>query len=81
MCKSKQNLIQNIYFHLNQYGEFILWDVDIYDDDDMKGEAHKASRIFINSDNIAMVELDNGDEIDIEELSYNELLCIYEGIV
>ena len=77
MCKSKQNLIQNIYFHLNQYGEFILWDVDI----NMQGEAHKASKIFINSDNIAMVELDNGDEIDIEELSYNELLCIYEGIV
>ena len=77
MCKSKQNLIQNIYFHLNQYGEFILWDVDIY----MQGEAHKASRIFINSDNIAMVELDNGDEIDIEELSYNELVCVYEGIV
>ena len=77
MCKSKQNLIQNIYFHLNQYGEFILWDVDI----NMQGEAHKASRIFINSDNIAMVELDNGDEIDIEKLSYNELVCVYEGIV
>ena len=77
MCKTKKNLIQNIYFHLNQYGEFILWDVDI----NMQGEAHKASKIFINSNNIAMVELDNGDEIDIEELSYNELVCVYEGIV
>ena len=77
MCKTKKNLIQNIYFHLNQYGEFILWDVDI----NMQGESHKASKIFINSDNIAMVELDNGDEIDIEELSYNELVCVYEGIV
>ena len=77
MCKSKQNLIQNIYFHLNQYWEFILWDVDI----NMQGESHKASKIFINSNNIAMVELDNGDEIDIEELSYNELVCVYEGIV
>ena len=50
MCKSKQNLIQNIYFHLNQYGEFILWDVDI----NMQGESHKASKIFINSNNIAI---------------------------
>ena len=47
----------------------------------MQGEAHKASRIFINSDNIAIVELDNGEEIDIEELSYNELLCVYEEII
>lgn len=47
----------------------------------MQGEVHKASRIFINSDNIAIVELDNGDEINIEELSYNELLCIYEAII
>ena len=78
---SKKNVIANIYFHLRQYGEFILWDVDIYDDDNMQGEVHKASRIFINSDNIAVVELDNGEEIDIEELSYNELLCVYEEII
>lgn len=78
---SKKNIITNIDFHLRQYGEFILWDIDIYDDDNMQGEVHKASRIFINSDNIAIVELDNGDEINIEELSYNELLCIYEGII
>ena len=81
MCKSKRNIISNIYFHLNQYGWFTLCDVDIYDDDNMQGEVHKATKIFINSDNIAMVELDNGDEIDIEELSYNELLCIYEEII
>ena len=78
---SKKNIITNIDFHLRQYGEFILWDIDIYDNDNMQGEVHKASRIFINSDNIAIVELDNGDEINIEELSYNELLCIYEGII
>lgn len=81
MHNSKKNIITNIDFHLRQYGEFILWDIDIYDDDNMQGEVHKASRIFINSDNIAIVELDNGDEINIEELSYNELLCIYEEII
>ena len=81
MHNSKKNIITNIDFHLRQYGEFILWDIDIYDDDNMQGELHKASRIFINSDNIAIVELDNGDEINIEELSYNELLCIYEEII
>lgn len=77
----RKNIIKNIYYHLNIYGEFDLWDVDIYDDDNMQGEVHKAIRIFINDDNIAIVELDNGEEIDIEELSYNELLCIYEEIV
>lgn len=78
---SKKHVIANIDFHLRQYGEFILWDVDIYDDDNMQGEVHKASRIFVNDDNITVVELDNGDEINIEELSYNELLCIYEEII
>ena len=78
---SKKHVIANIDLHLRQYGEFILWDVDIYDDDNMQGEVHKASRIFVNDDNITVVELDNGDEINIEELSYNELLCIYEEII
>lgn len=75
----KEQIIKNIYFHLNQYGDFILWEVEIYDE---VNELYiKANKIYINSDNIAMIELENGNDIDIEELSYNELLEVYEEIV
>lgn len=76
----KNNVINNIYYHLRTYGEFLLWDVDIYDDN-MKGEVHKGVRVFIDEDNIAMIELDNGEIIDIQELDYNELVAVYDEIV
>lgn len=77
----KRHLVANIYEKLRTYGDFRLYDVDIYDDENCGGESHKTERIFINEDNIAMVELDNGDVIDIEELDYNELIAIYEELV
>lgn len=77
--KTRKELIRILYEHLRQIGnlEIVLWDIDIYDD----GESHKAESIFINDDNIIMIRLDNGEEIDIEELSYGELFCIYKEII
>lgn len=75
----RKNIIKNIYYHLSTYGDFNLWDIDIFDE--LNNVYNKAIRIFINNDNIAMVELDNGNDVDIEELTYEELLCLYEEIV
>lgn len=75
----KERIVKNIYFHLNQYGDFILSEIEIYDE---VNEIYiKANKIYINNDNIAMIELESGNDIDIEELSYNELLCVYEEII
>lgn len=77
---TKENLINNIVFKLNTYGDFRLEDVDIYDDEEQKGECHKAEWVLLDENKIPCVELENGYVIPIEELSYNELLSITEEI-
>lgn len=79
IMNGKSHVIKNIYHHLNTYGEFLLWEVNVHDE--VNDIYIKASKIYINNENIAMVELENGNEVDIEELSYDELLEIYEEIV
>lgn len=73
---TRSNLIAQIYHQVNTYGEFLLWEVEI----SIQNESYHATKIFINEDNIAVVELENDIEIDIEELSYNELIEVYESV-
>lgn len=73
---TRSNLIAKIHYQVSTYGEFCLYEVEI----SFRGESYHAERIFINEDYIAIVELENGIEIDIATLSYNELIEVYESI-
>lgn len=76
----RENIIGNIIFKLHIFGNYHLEDVDIYDDDEQRGESHKVDMIYLSDDNIPCVELENGDVIELEELSYTELLSIQEEL-
>ena len=78
----KNAVLVNVYERMKFLQRLDLEDVDIYDDDNQQGESHKAEEIYLNfADNVVYVNLDNGDEIPLEELSYNELIAIYEELV
>ena len=78
----KNAVLVNVYERMKLLQRLDLEYVDIYDDNNQQGESHKAEEIYLNySDNVVYVNLDNGDEIPLEELSYNELIAIYEELV
>ena len=77
---AKSSIISNIVYKLRTYGDFQIDDVDI----DMSGgqqcEVFKAERVFLDENNFPMVELENGEVIDLEECDYNELINLYDEI-
>lgn len=81
MLKGAILIYSKIFFILKKKGEIMLDDIDIYDDDE-EGEVHKGIRLFIKKGelDVSMIELDNGDEIPLCELSLNELKRIFEEI-
>ena len=80
--ESKNYLMANIFERMKILQRLDLEDIDIYDDDNQQGESHKAEEIYLNfADNVVYINLDNGDEIPLEELSYNELIAIYDELL
>lgn len=78
----KNAVMVNIYERMKLLQSVDFEDIDIYDDDNQQGEVHKAEKIYLNfADNEVYVSLDNGDEIPLGELSYNELIEIYAEII
>ena len=77
---TKSSIISNIVYKLETYGDFSIDDVDI----DMSGgqgcEVFKAERVYLDENNIPMVELENGEIIELEECDYNELIGLYDEI-
>lgn len=78
--EAKNNLISNIVYHLTTYGDFQIDDVDIDMSNGQGAEVFKAERIYLDENNTPMVELENGDIIELEECDYNELINLYEEI-
>lgn len=77
----KNAVMVNIYECMKTLQSIEFEDIDIYDDDNQQGEVHKAEKIYLNfADNEVYVSLDNGDDIPLEELSYNELVEVYNEI-
>ena len=77
---AKSSIIGNIVYKLRTYGDFQIDDVDIDMSGGQQAEVFKAERVYLDENNIPMVELENGEIIELEECDYNELIGIYDEI-
>lgn len=78
MLTTKSALLAKITESLRKHNEIIIDDVDIDMSGGQQGEVFKAERIYLDENNVPMIELENGETFELQECDYSELLSIYE---
>jgi hypothetical protein len=78
--EGKKYIMANIFERMKilqriELGNIVVYDfVNLYE--------LKATQIYLNfADNEVYVSIDNGEDVPLEKLSYNELIAIYDELV
>jgi hypothetical protein len=78
--EAKKYIMANIFERMKILQRIELENIVVYDFVNLY--ELKATQIYLNfADNEVYVSIDNGEDVPLEKLSYNELIAIYDKLV
>lgn len=78
--EAKKHIMANIFEQMKILQRVKIENIVVYDFINI--QEFKAIQIYLNfADNKVYVSIDNGEDVPIEKLSYNELIAIYDELV
>lgn len=78
--ESKKYIMANIFERMKILQRIEIENIVVYDFINL--QEFKAIQIYLNfADNKVYVSIDNGEDVPMEKLSYNELIAIYDELV
>lgn len=78
--ESKKYIMANIFERMKILQRIEIENIVVYDFINL--QEFKAIQIYLNfADNKVYVSIDNGEDVPLEKLSYNELIAIYDELV
>ncbi len=80
MLTTKSALLTKITESLRKENEIIIDDVTIDMSGGQEAEVFHAEKIYLDENNIPMIELENGESFELQECDFSELLSIYEEV-
>lgn len=78
--EGKKYIMANIFERMKILQRIEIENIVVYDFINL--QEFKAIQIYLNfADNKVYVSIDNGEDVPMEKLSYNELIAIYDELV
>lgn len=78
--EGKKYIMANIFERMKILQRIEIENIVVYDF--MNLQEFKAIQIYLNfADNEVYVSIDNGEDVPLEKLSYNELIAIYDELL
>lgn len=78
--EAKKHIMANIFERMKILQRIELENIVVYDFINL--QEFKAIKIYLNfADNEVYVSIDNGEDVPLEKLSYNELIAIYDELL
>lgn len=78
--EGKKYIMANIFERMKILQRIEIENIVVYDFINL--QEFKAIQIYLNfADNKVYVSIDNGEDVPLEKLSYNELIAIYDELV
>lgn len=78
--ESKKYIMANIFERMKILQRIEIENIVVYDFINL--QEFKAIQIYLNfADNKVYVSIDNGEDVPMEKLSYNELIAIYDELL
>ena len=78
--EGKKYIMANIFERMKILQRIEIENIVVYDFINL--QEFKAIQIYLNfADNEVYVSIDNGEDVPLEKLSYNELIAIYDELV
>ena len=78
--EAKKHIMANIFERMKILQRIEIENIVVYDFINL--QEFKAIQIYLNfADNEVYVSIDNGEDVPLEKLSYNELIAIYDELL